>query len=61
MRLVKSCSLCYFGDKCSSHRTCRYYSPIEQEVEDRKMMDLIEKERIEYRKAWLKYIEEDDD
>lgn len=57
--MSKSCSYCYFKDKCHQSEVCENYYPIDQQAEDDAIDEMIEKNRIAFRAEWFGYIEED--
>ena len=53
-----SCSNCYFSSTCDRYIKCEYYTPIdEQPLDDANNDDdIIEQNRIEFRKEWFRYV-----
>ena len=56
--MSKDCKNCFYNDKCTSEKVCEDYTPLEEEEDDAAIDELIEAKRIEFRKEWLQYIEE---
>ena len=56
--MSKDCKNCFYNDKCPSEEVCEDYTPLEEEQDDAEIDELIEARRIEFRKEWVKYIEE---
>lgn len=59
--MSKDCKNCFYNDKYPSEEVCEYYTPLEEEQDDAEIDELIEARRIEFRKEWFKYIEENAD
>lgn len=54
----KSCKNCYYGDKCTENSICRYYTPIDDDIENDLINEFNKKNFEEYKKAWTIYTKE---
>ncbi len=53
----KNCNNCYFGNNCHcSNEICENYVSL---FDEEMLLDRIELERVEYRRDWFTYINED--
>lgn len=56
MSSSRTCDDCLYGDKCSSHLTCKYFVPLDPaESNDDTIFEYIEEERREYAEAFMRY------
>lgn len=59
--MSNDCKYCFYNDRCSSKKVCEYYISFEDGEYDAAVDKLIEEKRIEFRKEWFRYIEENAD
>lgn len=59
--MSKSCKNCFYYDKCRSREICEDYTPLEDDMSDAEIEEIIEAKRAEFREEWQQYIEENAD
>lgn len=57
----RSCNNCYFADQCRSKRICGGYTPLEDELDDLEIENMIDDERKRYRTEYAEYVSQFDD
>lgn len=51
------CGNCYYGDLCHCDETCEDYTPVNEQSIDEDINNMVEQNRIAFRKEWFGYIE----
>lgn len=52
----RKCSNCYYYQNCEGASPCKFYDPIEEEIDDTTIQRIVQKNRNIYEKAWRSYI-----
>lgn len=53
----RTCDECLYGDKCSAHIVCRYFTPLDRpDGQDSVIEEYIEEQHQEYVEAFTSYL-----
>lgn len=58
--MTRSCKNCYFFDNCGTTRACADFAPIHEEITERDIEKMIEREREEFFERFLEQLYEED-